>query len=329
MTLFEKRNLRTLVVALASALALATASPASAQDFPNREIKVIITYAAGGPTDLIGRLIAEHMGRVLGQRMVVENRAGANGATATRSVARGDKDGYTILLNASNHGTNIIGMKEPGYTWDDFTVVGGISYSPFTMMTNTTSTKAKTLKELVAFAKANPGKLKFASLGPQSLNNLLPQRLGMVANIDWQEVPYRSGAQVVPDLLNSTVDVYFGLLSTGVAVFGRPDIEVMGTSESTRSKLLPTVPTFAEQGFPEINDYSVNGFWVPVGTPKPVVDKLRAALEQAKKSPEFQAAVEKTGNLIFTEDHEKFDALMRKLTDQVAGDFKRLGIQPE
>ncbi len=99
----------------------------------------------------------------------------------------------------------------------------------------------------------------------------------------------------------------------------------MGTSEPQRSKLLPTVATFAEQGFPKINDYSVQGLWVPKDTPKPVVDKLRAALEEAKKSPEFQAAVEKTGNLIFTEDHQKFDALIRKLTDQVAGDFKRLG----
>lgn len=323
------RRLNVTVCAFAAVLGLASAPAVHAQDFPNREMKLIITYAAGGPTDLIGRLVAEHMGKALNQRMIVENRAGANGATATRSVARGAADGYTILLNASNMGTNIIGMKEPGYTWDDFTMIGGISYTPFTMMVNTTSSKAKTLKELVAFAKANPGKLRFASLGPQSLNNLLPQRLGMVAGIDWHEVPYRSGAQVIPDLLNGTVDVYFGLLSTGVSVFGRENIEVMGTSEPQRSKLLPTVATFAEQGFPEINDYSVQGLWVPKDTPKPVVDKLRAALEEAKKSPEFQAAVEKTGNLIFTEDHQKFDALIRKLTDQVAGDFKRIGIQPE
>jgi tripartite-type tricarboxylate transporter receptor subunit TctC len=103
----------------------------------------------------------------------------------------------------------------------------------------------------------------------------------------------------------------------------------MGTSEAQRNKLLPSVATFAEQGYPEINDYSVQGLWVPKDTPKPVVDKLRTALEEAKKSPEFQVAVEKTGNLIFTEDHQKFDALIRKLTDQVAVDFKRLGIQPE
>lgn len=329
MNLVEKLNTKSCVLALVAALALGTATQAAAQDFPNREIKVIVTFAAGGPTDLIARIVAEHMGRALNQRMIVENRAGANGATATRAVARGAADGYTILLNASNMGTNIIGMKDPGYAWDDFTLVGGISYTPFTMMANTASSKAKTLKELVAYAKANPGKLKFASLGPQSLNNLLPQRLGMVAKIDWHEVPYRSGAQVVPDLLNGTVDVYFGLLSTGVSVFGRPDIAVMGTSEAQRSKLLPSVPTFAEQGFPEINDYSVQGLWVPKDTPNAAVDRLRAALEEAKKSPEFQAAVEKTGNLIFTESHEKFDALIRKLTDQVAADFKRIGIQPE
>lgn len=329
MSLPEKLNAKNVALALVAALTFAAAAPASAQDFPNREIKVIITFAAGGPTDLIGRLVAEHMGRALNQRMIVENRQGANGATATRSVARGAADGYTILLNASNMGTNIIGMKDPGYTWDDFTMVGGISYTPFTMMVNTASSRAKNLKEFVAYAKANPGKLKFASLGPQSLNNLLPQRLGMLAKIDWQEVPYRSGAQVVPDLLNGTVDAYFGLLSTGMSVFGRPDIEVMGTSEPARNKLLPTVPTFAEQGFPEINDYSVQGLWVAKDTPKAVVEKLRSALNEAKKSPEFQAAVEKTGNLIFTESHEKFDALIKKLTDQVAADFKRLGIQPE
>jgi tripartite-type tricarboxylate transporter receptor subunit TctC len=329
MSFLDRLNAKRRAFAMMATLMLAATTQASAQDFPNREIKVVVTYAAGGPTDIIGRLIAEHMGRALNQRMLVENRAGANGATATRSIARGAADGYTILLNASNMGTNIIGMKDPGYDWSDFTLVGGISYSPFVMMTNTTSSKAKTLKDFVTFAKANPGKLKFASLGPQSLNNLLPRRFGMVAGLDWQEVPYRSGAQVVPDLLNGTMDVYFGLLSTGVAVFGRPDIEVMGTSEPTRSKLLPTVPTFAEQGYPQINDYSVNGFWVPKDTPKAVVEKLRAALEEAKKSPEFQAQVEKTGNLIYTDTHEKFDPLIRNMTDQVAADFKRLGIQPE
>jgi tripartite-type tricarboxylate transporter receptor subunit TctC len=269
------------------------------------------------------------MGRAIGQRMIVENRPGANGATATRSVGRGAADGYTLLFNASNMGTNIIGMREPGYTWDEFTVVAGISYSPFAMMVNTKSSGAKNIKDLMTYARANPGKLKFASLGPQSLNNLLPQRLGMIAKIDWQEVPYRSGAQVVPDLLNGTMDVYFGLLSTGVSVFGRDNIEVMGISEPARNKLLASVPTFAEQGFPQINDYSVNGFWVPKDTPKPVVEKLRAALEEAKKSPEFQAQVEKTGNLIFKDSPEQFDALIRRMTDQVAADFKRIGIQPE
>lgn len=329
MSFLDRLNTRNLVLALVAGTMLTTATPAPAQDFPNREIKVIVTYAAGGPTDIVARLIAEHMGRVLGQRMIVENRAGANGATATRTAARGPSDGYTILFNASNMGTNIIGMKEPGYDWSDFTLVGGVSYAPFVMMTNTRSSRAKTLKEFIAFAKANPGKLKFASLGPQSLNNLLPQRLGMVAGLNWQEIPYRSGAQVVPDLLNGTVDAYFGLLSTGVSVFGRSDIEVMGTSEATRSKLLPSVPTFAEQGYPEINDYALNGIWVPVGTPQPVVEKLRAALEEAKKSPEFQAQVEKTGNLIYQDTHQQFDALIRRLTGQVATDFKRLGIQPE
>ncbi len=244
------------------------------------------------------RIIAEHMGRALGQRMIVENRAGANGATADARRRARRSEWLHILLNASNMGTNIIGMIDPGYTWTISRVIGGISYSPFVMMANTAASKTKTLKDMMAYAKANPGKLKFASLGPQSLNALLPQRLGMLAKIDWQEVPYRSGAQVVPDLLNGTMDVYFGLLSTGVSVFGRPDIEVMGVSEPARNKLLPTVPTFAEQGFPEINDFSVNGFWVPKDTPKPVVEKLRAALEEAKKSPEFQAQVEKTGNLI-------------------------------
>jgi tripartite-type tricarboxylate transporter receptor subunit TctC len=328
MILFENLTTKLAVVA-GLALTLTAAAPASAQNFPDREIKVVVTFAAGGPTDVVGRIIAEHMGKALGQRMIVENRAGANGATATRAVARGEANGYTILLNASNMGTNIIGMIDPGYTWDDFTVIGGISYSPFVMMANTAASKTKTVKDMMAYAKANPGKLKFASLGPQSLNALLPQRLGMLAKINWQEVPYRSGAQVVPDLLNGTMDVYFGLLSTGVSVFGRPDIEVMGISEPVRNKLLPTVPTFAEQGFPEINDYSVNGFWVPKDTPKPVVEKLRAALEEAKKSPEFQAQVEKTGNLIYKEGYEQFDALIKRLTDQVAGDFKRLGIKPE
>lgn len=307
----------------------ATAQSLAAQEYPDREIKLVVGFPAGGSTDILARIVADHMSSQVGKPVIVENRGGANGAAATRAVVRGTADGYTLIFNSLNMAVNLHGMREPGYAWDDFTIIGGLAYAPLVLVANTASSKAKSLRDMIVYGKANPGKLTFASIGPQSLNNLVAQKFGQLSGIGWREVPYKGSPQVMQDLVSGNVDAFFGLPSTALAVMNQPNIAVLGISDKARNSQLPNVPTFAEAGFPALNDTSVAGIWAPVGTPKPIVDKLRKAMADAMKTTEIKAQIEKTGNLLYEGTPDQFDKEIRKTADEYGVAFKRLGIQPE
>lgn len=321
---------KSVIAGLFGALAAVAAGPVAAQDFPTRDVTLVVGFPAGGGTDLLARLIADGMSKQLGQRVIVENRAGANAATATRTVARGNADGYTLLFNASNMAANLSAMKDPGYTWKDFAIVGGFAYAPFVMVANTASSGAKTLKEFVEWGKANPGKLTYGSLGPSSPPNLVAQRFNSLSKIGYREVPYKGAAQVMQDLLSGNVNVYFGNPSTGISLQGQPNIAVFGIADKQRSAFLPNTPTFAEQGYAEVMDVSIAGIWAPAATPKPVLDKLKKAMADAMKLPEIKAGLDKAGQTLYTNvTPEQFQASIEKDGEMYRDDFKRLGIQPE
>jgi len=320
-------KLKIALVASAALIAGSFAAPAMAQEFPTREITMLVGFAPGGSTDLMARILAEEMSKALGQRVTVENRAGANAAIATRAVARAAPDGYTILFNASNMASNIEGMKEPGYGWKDFAIVGGFAYSPFVMVASTASTNAKNLKEFVAFGKANPDKIKYASLGSSSPPNLVAQRFNMKSGIAYREIPYKSANQITQDLLGGNVDLYFGTTTLGVTNLGQPNIAVFGISGSKRIPQLPDTPTFAEQGFEGINDVSVAGVWAPAGTPKPILDKLKKAMADAMKVPDITVQLTKAGQVLYTGTPEQFQADIEKDGLMYRDDFKRLGVE--
>ncbi len=305
------------------------AAPASAQQFPAREVTLVVGFPAGGGTDLLARLLAEGMSKTLGQRVIVENRGGANAATATRAVARSPADGYMLLFNASNMAANLSAMREPGYAWSDFAVVGGFAYAPFIMIVNTQSSGAKNLKEFVEYGKANPGKLTYGSLGSSSPPNLVAQRFNSLSKIDYREVPYKGAAQVQQDLLSGNVNVYFGNPSTGISLQGQPNIAVFGIADTKRNALLPNTPTFAEQGYPGVMDVSVAGVWAPAATPKPVLDALKKAMADAMKLPEMKVGIDKAGQTLYNITPEQFQAAIEKDGEMYKGDFKRLNIEPQ
>lgn len=304
-------------------------SPAVAQEFPTRDVTLVVGFPAGGGTDLLARIIAEGMSKTLGRRVIVENRAGANAATATRAVARGAADGYTMVFNQTNMAANLTAMKEPGYKWSDFAIVGGLSYSPFVMVANTASSGAKNLKEFVEFGKANPGKLTYASLGPSSTPNIIAQRFKSVSGVGYREIPYKGAAQIAQDLLSGNVDAYFGLPSVGTEMRKMPNMMVLGTSDRKRGGPLPDTPTFTEQGYPEINDVAVAGLWVPAGTPKPALDRLRKALTDAMKTSEVQAALLTAGQLVYEETPEVFQSNIEKAGERFREEFNRLGLEAQ
>ncbi len=313
---------------VATSLTITNAALAQEQNFPNREVRLIVGYTAGGPMDGLARVIGDRMSNALGQRVIIENRAGVNGATATRAVAKSPADGYTLIFNSSNMATNLHGLKEPGYQWNDFDIIGGLSYGPMVLVANTASSKAKTLQEFVAFGKANPGKLTFGSFGPQSIQNVIAQRLNELSGIGWRGVPYKGGAQVAPDLINGNVDGYFGFSVFANSVVGQPNIAILAVADKQRIDTIPNVPTFLEAGYP-VNDGALSGIWAPAGTPKPILDKLRGAMAEAMKSPDLKGLIEGTGNLLYRGTPQQFDADIRRQSDQYRDDFKKLGIQPE
>src|SRR6478736_4960768 len=315
------------LAAMSAALIAGTfAAPAVAQEFPTRDITIVVGFPAGGSTDLMARILGEEMSKSLGQRVIVENRPGANAATATRAVARSPADGYMLLFNASNMAANLHGMREPGYAWKDFAIVGGFAYSPFVMVVSTISSKAKNLKEFVEYGKANPGKLTYASLGSSSPPNLVAQRFNSLSKVGYREIPYKGANQITQDLLGGNVDVYFGTTTLGVSNLAQPNIGVFAISGSKRIDQLPNTPTFAEQGFDGVNDVSVAGLWAPAGTPKSVLDKLKKAMADAMKVPDITVQLTKAGQVLYTGTPEQFQADIEKDGLMYRDDFKRLGV---
>lgn len=316
------------VCLLAASLGLALAAPASAQDYPTRPITLILGYAPGASTDLMARFTAEHMSQLLGQRIVVENRPGANSAIATRMVARAPADGYTLLFSAFALASNLHGLREPGYKLSDFVNIGGYGYTGYTLFVNTKSSGARTAQEFIDFGRKNPDKLTYSSLGPSSPPNLVANHFNDQAKMKWREIPFKSAADAVSAVVAGTVDVYFAAPSTAMASMGQPNIAVLAVTGSERAPLLPNVPTFAEVGYP-VNDSITLGVFAPAGTPQAIVDKLRKALDDAKKNPDNRKKIEATGLQVYSGTWQDFDRAMEENGKSFAADLKRLGIEAE
>lgn len=313
--------------------AIATAVPfagAQAQEFPTKTVTLLVGTLPGGSADFMARIAAEAMSKSLGIRVIVENRPGANAAVATRAVVRAPADGHTLLFNANNMASNLAGMKDPGYVMSDFDVVGGVGYAPFIMMANTTSSKAKTLKEFVEFGKANPGKLTYASLGPGSTPMLVANRFNELSRVGFRDIPYKGASQALQDVLGGQVDVYFGLPSGATAgVIKQPNMTAFAITGKTRSEQLPDVPTFAELGYPGVTDVSIAGVWIHSGTPKPIVQKLRKALADGMKDAKLLETLKGSGQLPYAGDPQQFYKDMRAFETLYRADFKKLGLEPQ
>jgi tripartite-type tricarboxylate transporter receptor subunit TctC len=313
-------------------LALAAAAPLAAvhaQDYPSKPVTIVVGVPPGGSADLLARTTAEGLSKFLGTRVIVDNRPGANSAIATRQVARAPADGYTLFYNASNMATNLVGMREPGYKWSDFESLGGVASAPYVMFISTASSKAKTLKEFVEFGKANPGKLTFASLGPGSSPGIVAERFKDITGIGYREVPYKGGAQAMGDVVGGTVDVYFPLANAASAMVNQPNVAVLAVTGNKRSEQLPNVPTFAELGYPQMNDVLYGGLWVAAATPKPILDKLRKALADTLKDPSVIATMKKAGQTPYEGDPKQFDAEMRAVEAVAREDYKKFKLDPQ
>jgi tripartite-type tricarboxylate transporter receptor subunit TctC len=286
-----------LALRLLQAIALLLAVPAvRAQDYPTRAITLVVPYAAGGGNDAMARIVAEKMSKTLGQQIVIENRGGAGGTIATRAVAKSPPDGYTLVIG----GTGTLAINPtlyPNAGYDprkDFAPVGLIATGALVVLVHP-SVPARSIEELIALAKKQPGKLNYASAGPGSGIHLGTELFAGMAGIRFTHIPYRGSAPALNDLLGGHVDIYFSSLPPAVGIASEGKVRALAVTGLTRSHVFPDLPTVAQAGLPGYEAVLHYGIAAPAGTPSPIIAKLNTAMREALALEETRALLVSTG----------------------------------
>jgi len=283
--------------------------PAAAQDYPSRPITLIVPYAAGGGNDLMARTAAEKMSKALGQQIVIENRGGAGGSIATRQVAKAEPDGYTLGLG----GTGTLAIDPtlyPNAGYDprkDFAPIGLIATSGLVICVHP-SLPAKSIRELIALAKKDPGKLNYASAGTGSGIHLGTEYFASMAGIKLTHIPYKGSSPALTDLTGGHVAIYFSSLPPAVGLIKEGKVRALAVTGTKRSPILPDVPTVAEAALPGYEAVLHYGIVAPAGTPRPVVDKLNAAMRTALASTDVLARLDTDGAEPFPSTPDQYAA---------------------
>ncbi len=288
---------RTFVTSLLAAAALAGAAlPVLADDnWPNRPIRMVVPFQAGSATDLISRQLGEALGKELGQPIIVEARPGAGAAIGATMVARAEADGYTLLMGGpAAVVTNRYLHKNLSYDPDAFELVSMVAYTPNILLTNSEQ-PFKTLPEMIAYAKANPGKLTYASFGAGTTSHLAGEMLRSVAGIDLLHVPYKGAGEAIPALISGQVTMYFDTIMTGLPHAQSGRLVALGMSTAERAALAPQIPTIAEQGYAGYDIAPWYGVVAPDGTPEPVLEKLNAAINKVLETGELRDKLAQAG----------------------------------
>jgi len=303
------RAVSTVIRAVALSLALATTG-ALAQDYPTRPIHMIVPYPPGGGTDIVARVITEPLGQALGQPIVIDNRGGAAGNVGTEAAARATPDGYTMLFTLSSHTINPkLYAKLPFDVEKDFAAVSLAAYIPQIVVVNP-NLPVNTMQELVAYAKANPGKLNYASVGIGSPGHIAGELLKLKTGINMVHVPYKGGGPAVTDTLGGQVQVLIVSIPAAFQFVKAGKLRAIAVASDKRSLSAPDIPTIAEQGI----DCVVNswyGMLVPAKTPPAVVAKLNAAMVKALSTPETKEKLFAQGAEAASSTPAEFEALIR------------------
>ncbi len=287
---------RLLAVAVA-AIAVASTGVHAADNYPSRPVQMVIPFAAGGPTDIVGRIMGAKMGELLGQQFVVENKSGAGGNIGADIVAKAPNDGYTVLMatvstNAINPG---LYKHMPYDPVRDFAPVGRVGVTPTLLLVNP-SIPATDVKSLVALIKANPGKLSYGSSGVGSILHLCGEEFkAMAGDLNIVHVPYRGSAPMDTDLMGGQIAMAFDATPTAMPLAQSGRIRALGAGMATRLRAMPELPTLQEQGLKGFECYTWNAILAPAGTPKPVVDRLNAAINKSLADPAVFDSLQKAG----------------------------------
>jgi tripartite-type tricarboxylate transporter receptor subunit TctC len=309
MTMPTEMSRRDAVLLALGALAF-QASPARADDYPSRPVKIIAPFGAGGPTDVYTRDIAEELQKSLRQAFVIENRPGAGTTLGTDLVAHATPDGYTLLMVSSTQTVNeTLYATKPYRLMGDLAPIAPLMANDLVLVVHP-SVPAKNLQELLALARAKPGTLNYGSSGPGSNYHMAAELLKSLTGIDIVHVPYKGSTGMRTDILGGQIQMLFDSIPTMAPTVQSGMVRALGTSGTTRSPILPDVPTIAEAGVPGFQFSQWVGFMAPKATPQPIVDKLNKAITDILKRPDIKDAWEKQGATPMVMTQAEFTAFM-------------------
>jgi len=330
MSVFTSKLLRRAMAGAATFLIGCTGAAVAQDAYPSQPIRLIVPFAPGGSTDLVGRLIAEYIGKQLGQTVVVENKAGAGGAVGAEQIARAKPDGYTLgMATVSTHGSNPAIYPELKYdARKDFAPISNVMGVPSVFAVHP-SIPAKTMPEFIELAKKEPGKYTFASPGVASLGHANIENFMMLSGIELLHVPYRGAGPALNDALAGQVDAITDNLSSTLPHLLEGRLRPLAVLGAERSDLLPEVPTYTELGFPEMGTGGWFGVVAPAGTPDAVISKVNEAIQKAAADPDFQDRAKKLGATIRTNTPEEFAKEIDAAIERYTRVAKAANIQPK
>lgn len=312
----NRRNLVATLCVVIGLAAFVVNSPVSAQTYPNKTIRMIVPYPTATVSDMVGRLLANHLSKSLGQAVVVDNIPAAGGVPGTQTLVRSPKDGYTIGILNNGHVINPSVFKELGFdTLKDIEPVTTLASSPL-MLVATPQLPAKDVRELLQFAKAKKGEVTYGSMGNGTVVHLTGVMLAKEGNVDLKHIPYKSASQLMSDVIGGQIDLAFVGVATGAAQVEAGKMKALGVTTRQRSTMMPNVPTLMEQG---LSNYNFDGWMAlvaPAGTPRAIVDRLNSEVKAAIAQKDFQEAMAKIGTNILGSTPEQAAQFFRTELDK-------------
>jgi len=323
------QGMRRFGAVLFCALMFALPGAVWAQAFPAKPVHVIISFPPGSSTDIVGRIVTQKLSEYWGQPVPAENRGGAGGTIAAAQVAKAAPDGYTLLIDSSAHSVSpAIYAKLPYDTLKDFVDIASLAGQP-NVLVALPGSKTKSVADLVADAKANPGKINFASAGIGSGTHLNLEKFKLVTGADVTHIPYKGTQEVITDLLGGRVDYYFAPISAALSNIRDGKLRAVAVSSAKRSGSLPEVPTVAESGVPGFEFTLWFGVWGPAGMAADVVDKISKDVNRALADPGVRERLAKLGNDPMSMTPVEFGQFVRREVEDYARVTKAAGIKPQ
>ena len=315
-----------IVTATVMAMLLSGAPPASGQAYPAKPVRIIVPYSPGGGTDILSRALGEKLGAALGQSVVVENRPGANGAIGSDMVAKSAPDGYTLAVVTGTHVINPFLQTVPFDTLKDFAPVTFVAISKMVFVSGLQQPFSN-MKELIAYAKANPGKVAIGN--SEAATMLTGETLKMMAGIDLQQVPYKGDAPLMTDVVGGHIPVAVTSVTTVMPHYKSQKLRVLGVSSTKRSSAMPDVPTVAEAGVPGFEIQSWYALLGPKDLPRAIADRLQREIAKIVATPAMQERFETLGAEAAATTPDETAAILKSDMDKWAGVIRKAGIKPQ